>query len=81
MVPLMGVAAEHARRSDIFLIVGTSMVVYPAAGLIDYVPFEAIKYVVDPNIPAISHIPYLHQVPEKASTGMVKVREELLKLV
>jgi NAD-dependent deacetylase len=81
MVPLMGVAAEHARRSDIFLVVGTSMVVYPAAGLIDYVPFESIKYVVDPNIPAISHIPYLHQVPEKASTGMVKVRDELLKLV
>jgi NAD-dependent deacetylase len=80
MVPLMGVAAEHARRSDIFLVVGTSMVVYPAAGLIDYVPFEAIKYVVDPNIPSISHIPYLHQVAEKASIGMVKVKEELLRI-
>ena len=59
---LMGVAAEHARRSDIFLVVGTSMAVYPAAGLIDYVPFESPKYVVDPNIPAISHIPYLLQL-------------------
>jgi NAD-dependent deacetylase len=81
MVPLMGVAAEHARRSDIFLVVGTSMVVYPAAGLIDYVPFEATKYVVDPNIPAISHIPYLHKIAEKASTGMEKVREELMREV
>src|SRR5688572_8976720 len=78
-VPLMGVAAEHARRSDIFLVVGTSMVVYPAAGLIDYVPYESPKYVVDPNIPAMTHIPYLHQIPEKASTGMEKVREELMR--
>jgi NAD-dependent deacetylase len=55
------------------------MVVYPAAGLIDYVPFDAPKYVVDPNIPAISHIPYLHKIPEKASVGMERVREELLR--
>ena len=79
MVPLMGVAAEHARRSDIFLVVGTSMVVYPAAGLIDYVPFESPKYVVDPNIPDIAHIPYLHKIPEKASTGMEKLKAELLQ--
>lgn len=81
MVPLMAVAAEHARRADIFLVVGTSMVVYPAAGLIDYVPFESPKYVVDPNIPGIAHIPYVHKIPEKASTGMVKVQKELMKLI
>ena len=80
MVPLMGVASEHARRADIFLVVGTSMVVYPAAGLIDYVPFESPKYVVDPNIPGISHIPYLHKIPEKASTGMEKLKAELLQM-
>lgn len=80
MVPLMGEAAEYARRSDIFLVVGTSMVVYPAAGLIDYVPFETPKYIVDPNIPQISHIPYLYKIPEKASTGMEKVKKELLKV-
>jgi NAD-dependent deacetylase len=79
MVPLMGVAAEHARRSDIFLVVGTSMVVYPAAGLIDYVPFESPKYVIDPNIPEVAHIPYVYKIPEKASTGMEKLRKELLQ--
>jgi len=79
MVPLMGVASEHARRSDIFLVVGTSMVVYPAAGLIDYVPFESPKYVVDPSIPDIAHIPYLHTIAEKASTGMEKLKSELLQ--
>src|SRR5688572_9286591 len=40
MVPLMEVAARHASRADIFLVVGTSMVVYPAAGLIHYVPHD-----------------------------------------
>jgi NAD-dependent deacetylase len=74
----MGQAAEHARRSDIFLVVGTSMAVYPAAGLIDYVPFESPKYVVDPNIPEIAHIPYLHKIPEKASVGLEVVKKQLL---
>src|SRR4051812_31370891 len=42
MVPLMEVAARHAAQADIFLVVGTSMVVYPAAGLIHYVPSDAL---------------------------------------
>jgi NAD-dependent deacetylase len=78
MVPLMEVAAEEASRADIFLIVGTSMAVYPAAGLIDYVRFDTLKYVVDPKLPRMASIPYLKMVPEKASIGMEIVRKELL---
>src|SRR5687767_3055973 len=81
MVPLMEVAAAHASKSDIFLVVGTSMVVYPAAGLIDYVPFETPKFVVDPNLPDIRQMPYLTMIADKASTGMAKVREQLKDLV
>jgi NAD-dependent deacetylase len=81
IVPLIEVAAEHASNADIFLVVGTSMVVYPAAGLIDYVPYDAIKYVVDPNVPKVSHIPNVSIFQEKASTGMEKVRKELLDLI
>jgi len=80
MVPLMEVAARHASQADIFLIVGTSMVVYPAAGLIDYVPYDALKFVVDPNLPEMRPIPYLTMIGEKASTGMEKVRQALKKL-
>jgi NAD-dependent deacetylase len=80
MVPLIEVAAWHASHADIFLVVGTSMVVYPAAGLIDYVPYEAMKYVVDPNLPDIREMPYLSMFAEKASTGMEKVRASLEKL-
>jgi NAD-dependent deacetylase len=78
MVPLMEVAAQHASQADIFLVVGTSMVVYPAAGLIDYVPMETMKYVVDPKLPEMRSMPYLKMIQERASTGMEKIRAELL---
>ena len=78
MVPLIEVAEGHARNADIFLVVGTSMLVYPAAGLIDYVPYDAAKYVVDPNVPSISHIPGVKIFQEKAGTGLEKVKHELI---
>ena len=80
MVPLMETAAIHAAKADIFLVVGTSMVVYPAAGLIHYVPHEAIKYVVDPKLPDVGSLPYLKMIQDKASSGMEKVKEDLLKI-
>jgi NAD-dependent deacetylase len=76
MVPLMEVAAEQASKADIFLVVGTSLVVYPAASLINYVPFETLKYVVDPKLPDIGNIPYVKMIQDKASTGMEKVHAE-----
>jgi NAD-dependent deacetylase len=81
MVPLMEVAATHAAQADIFLVVGTSLVVYPAAGLIDYVPFETQKFVVDPKLPEVRQMPYLKMIQDKASTGMEKVKAELLQLL
>jgi len=81
MVPLIEVAAEYAARADVFLVVGTSMVVYPAAGLIHYVPRFTPKYVVDPNLPDVGNIQNTVMIREKASTGMQRVKEELLKLL
>jgi NAD-dependent deacetylase len=80
MVPLMEVAAYHASQADIFLVVGTSMVVYPAAGLIDYVQYESPKFVVDPSLPDMKQVPYLTMIAEKASSGMEKVKMELMNL-
>lgn len=80
MVPLIEVAARHASEADVFLVVGTSMVVYPAAGLINYVPYDTPKFVVDPNIPDVGNIPQLQMIADKASTGMEKLRSELLEL-
>jgi NAD-dependent deacetylase len=80
MVPLMDVAARHAAQADIFLVVGTSMVVYPAAGLIHYVPYDTPKFVVDPKVPDVGNIPMVQMIADKASTGMERLRAELLKL-
>jgi len=77
-VPMIEVAADITSGADVFLVVGTSMVVYPAAGLIDYVPAQVKKYVVDPKKPEILHVPNLEFIAEKASVGMEKVRKLLL---
>jgi NAD-dependent deacetylase len=77
-VPMIEVAADIASGADVFLVVGTSMVVYPAAGLIDYVPDHVKKYVVDPKKPDILHVPNLEFIAEKASSGMEKIRRLLL---
>jgi NAD-dependent deacetylase len=81
LVPMIEIAAEVASYADIFLIVGTSMVVYPAAGLIHYVPFEAPKFVVDPKLPEIASARHVTMIQDKASTGMEKVKMKLLELV
>ncbi|MDH4089331.1 MAG: NAD-dependent deacylase [Cyclobacteriaceae bacterium] len=73
MVPLMDVAAQLASSADVFVVVGTSMVVYPAAGLIDYVPIDTPKYVVDPKLPNLFHIPNVVGIEKKASIGMEEV--------
>jgi len=77
MVPMMEVAGEIASRADIFLVVGTSMVVYPAAGLIDYVPIDVPKFIIDPKIPDVRPMPQIHFIAKKASTGMEEMRERL----
>lgn len=77
MVPLMEVAARHAREADIFLVVGTSMAVYPAAGLIDYVRYDSPRIIVDPRIPEVRSAGPVYKFEEKATTGMEKVRDLL----
>jgi len=81
MVPLIEVAAAHASKADIFLVVGTSMNVYPAAGLINEAPYDALKYVVDPSLPAMVQYPGIKMIAEKASTGMEKIKAELLRII
>ncbi len=72
-VTLMEQAMEETMQADLFLVVGTSLVVYPAAGLVDFVPAHVPVFVVDPNLPDMRQHPNLHRYEEKASTGMQKV--------
>jgi len=80
MVPMIEPAAELCMEADIFVVVGTSMQVYPAAGLIQYVPMNSPKFVVDPNKPEIGNsYRNLTFIQEKATTGVAKLKDILIK--
>lgn len=79
-VPLIPRAAQIFSEAEIVLIIGTSLVVYPAAGLVEYAPFHAPIYVIDPNRPEIySSRDNIYFVEEPASTGVHKVVHYLLE--
>jgi len=73
MVPLMDEAVKEVKTADILIIVGTSMIVYPAAGLIHYARPGSAIYVVNPDMPTMEDYPNLHLIEEKATTGMTRV--------
>jgi NAD-dependent deacetylase len=77
MVPMIEVAVEVVEKADAIIIVGTSMQVYPAAGLVQYAKSNAHIYFVDPK-PSISENKRITVFAENASTGIPKV-VELLK--
>lgn len=77
-VPVMEQAAEITALADVFIVVGTSLVVYPAAGLIDLVPTDSEKYIVDPMVPSSIDSRQINIYEEKASTGVPKLVESLL---
>ena len=77
-VPNIEPAAELCEKADYFVVVGTSMNVYPAAGLIHYVPRTSPCWLVDPKAVPISRPITIFQ--EKAGTGVKKVVDELLAL-
>ena len=77
-VPMMTAATKEAIKADIFIVIGTSLVVYPAAGLVDYVPRTSKIYVVDQNMPYISPRPNLVLIEEKATIGMKKIFDQLI---
>lgn len=78
-VPMMVPAMEIAKTADIFLVLGTSMQVYPAASLIDYVPKRAKKYLIDPQVPDFLQKNDVFIIQEKATIGMKILEEILLK--
>ena len=79
MVPKMENANNIAAIADIFMVVGTSMVVYPAAGLINYTKPDIPKYLIDPSDVTVNAIQNLTVIKEKASIGLPRLVEELMK--
>ena len=82
MVPMLEPAIQECETADIFIIIGTSMQVYPAAGLISYAQKGSKIFYIDPK-PHISHElsrrSNLSVISEKASVGVVELVDILLK--
>ena len=72
-VPNIEPAAALCEEADIFIVVGTSMAVYPAAGLIHYVQHGVPCYVVDPKEVPVSHpVTFIKEVATKGVTQLVE---------
>jgi NAD-dependent deacetylase len=78
-VPLIAAAAELMTEADIFILIGTSLQVYPAAGLVDYVPFASPKYIIDKKIPAITKYGNMQFIEKPATEGILELQEILKK--
>ena len=79
-VPMIGEAIPLVRAADIFVVVGTSLVVYPAAGLVDYALRGIPKFIVDKKIPYTSPIYNLTTIEQPASLGVKELQEKLALL-
>ncbi len=79
LVPMIEVAFGEALSADVFIVVGTSLQVYPAASLLYYVGDEVPVYIVDPNTPPYPYRPGMKTYQEPASTGLPKLVKLLLE--
>ena len=78
-VPMIETAIGYAEQADIFVIIGTSLNVYPAAGLLYYVPAGVPVYLIDPKEVAIASGRKVHVIKKGASEGMEELKNMLLK--
>lgn len=76
-VPMISVAAQVMMQADIFVLVGTSLQVYPAAGLIGYVADDVPKYILDRKIPTLGHYKNIHLIEKPATEGI----RDLMKIL
>jgi NAD-dependent deacetylase len=78
MVPLIDAAADICLNADIFIVVGTSLQVYPAAGLVGYVGQNIPKFVIDPHTPDYRfNIKNVEFIQESAAVGLPVLAERL----
>ncbi|MCB9198617.1 MAG: NAD-dependent deacylase [Flavobacteriales bacterium] len=80
-VPNISIAADIIREADALMIVGTSLNVYPAAGLIHVAPEYSLKYLIDPNLNRVKNIKRLKIINEKATIGVPIAAESLIELL
>ena len=77
-VPMIENAVHAIADADILIVIGTSMVVYPAASLINYVNNQIPKYYIDPKAFHVGGVENLTTIKEKAGVGVPRLVKELL---
>lgn len=76
-VPIMEEAIQVAMEADVFAVVGTSLLVYPAAGLVQYADRKIPKYLIDIKVPEVGLVENLIKIEASASQGVKQMAEEL----
>lgn len=79
-VPRIEAAIPIVRSADFFVIIGTSLVVYPAAGLVNYAPWQIPKFILDKRIPASPDVYNVTSIEKPAAEGIGELKEKLLAL-
>ncbi|MFY8090565.1 MAG: SIR2 family NAD-dependent protein deacylase [Chitinophagaceae bacterium] len=76
-VPMMNEAVRITEEADIFVVIGTSLQVYPAAGLLNYVNPYASKYIIDKHIPSTENLGKIVAIEATASEGVLVLQQLL----
>ncbi|MCG2613606.1 NAD-dependent deacylase [Terrimonas sp. NA20] len=76
-VPKIEEALPIVHTADIFVVIGTSLVVYPAAGLLHYVDPATPKFIVDKRIPSTSPMENLFRIEKPATEGIIELTNRL----
>ncbi len=79
-VPMMDEAVKITSTADIFVVIGSSLNVYPAAGLIDYAPGKALLWLIDPNEVNVPVNRNVEVIKEKVSIGVTILTSKLLAI-
>ena len=80
-VPMIEQAIPIVQIADIFVVVGTSLVIYPAAGLVHYAPASVPKFIIDKKIPYTSSVYNITAIENSATEGITQLKAALKSLV
>jgi len=80
-VPLIEAAIPIVRSADIFIIVGTSLVVYPAAGLVNYARWDIPKFILDRRIPYTTSLYNLKSIEMPAGEGIKELIQHIQLII
>lgn len=77
-VPMIEQAIPIMQQADVFVLIGTSLAVYPAAGLVDYLPDSISNYVLDKSIPSVSRYKNIIPIEKPATLGVADLKNYLI---